>query len=143
MHCKNCGEPLDAARSICRSCGAIRGNGELYCPVCGEALATPGDISCAACGADTRDKGEKGFVVPRQCRFSPVVSAFGSLLAPGFAQVANGQTFKGLAMFFVWLAIPRSLRMLRIGLTVLAAADAYQIASHLRQGETISVWRFF
>ena len=72
-----------------------------FCPQCGQPLGVANARFCSSCGAvvDPGVPGLQAAGVPRSEK-SPVLAAACSGLLPGLGQVYNGETGKGLAVFF-------------------------------------------
>lgn len=50
MYCRNCANPIDSNAVFCVKCGIARGQGQSFCPNCGQPVAMPGAAGCIHCG---------------------------------------------------------------------------------------------
>jgi len=50
MYCRNCANPIADNAAVCVKCGVARGQGQAFCPNCGNPTTMPGASVCTNCG---------------------------------------------------------------------------------------------
>lgn len=118
----------------CPYCGAIITYDEYFCRACHKRLYDQQDFS-----APSTEKPETLIAAGR----SPFIAGGLSLLSPGLGQFYNGETFKGLGLFFIFITVSFNIDIpfnnlftpfrpaLFFGIWILAIADAVYSARQI------------
>ena len=116
----------------------------MNCPYCDNPLP-PQTAQCPHCGAAVTPTsapagGQQGGTSTPQSK-SPGLALFCSLMIAGCGQLYNGQTAKGVCIFFLCVF----LWVVDLGfvVTILACIDAYRIAQKINSGRQVGPWEWF
>ena len=94
MHCKNCGEALNAGQAVCVKCGVKVGQGKSYCANCGAALGENADV-CMSCGVAVKKAAVGDANLNGQDKLVMILICF-FLGAFGIHNFMMGETKKGI-----------------------------------------------
>jgi TM2 domain-containing membrane protein YozV len=108
------------------------------CPHCGKVSNEESPRFCSGCGArmdGLPTSGPIGYSHPVREQKNRMIAAVCSCFLPGLGQVYNGETAKGFAIFFLFLAGLVFLLIPGIIVWFFAMYDAYSVAEKMNSGE--------
>ena len=99
MYCRNCGNRVESASTVCSSCGFLPLDGEKHCCVCG-APVLPRQAVCLECGSSLRHRTYPKYYASRKDKVAAALLAFffGGL---GIHKFYLGYTGAGVVMLLV------------------------------------------